>query len=548
MRASKAIANVRPMFSLLNAKRKEEGGRLADAGVATRWLASVAAEPNTERAVITAALSVAAARHPVCTDGRVEALLLVDNRAQELQATLLEQYAAGAHRDDDGGKRIAADATAINRAVVVYCEALAESLAANPAGRSARVQSYRLLTRQLANVRLAMMLSTLRHEKWIPLRWEKVHRLYRHSLQHRLHEVGKIGGADPVNEGRGAEWEYIQILLMDQMNHGNLSPSDTWRAFEWLAAWGVPLRLTPIPPVKTSFAVLPNGRGGLSMPLSLAESGALWLDLSALVAKIDNEIERVRAGRDADASSPQPAAASDRISLLQKLRTLWMGPLEGTRRRERRITVDEAASVVFGTSATFRAVEQSSMYRDLEEIELHDVGAGGNVVTAPWTVADMSVSGCRLKGKARAGVGVSAGMLFAMNVPATGASMIGIVRRVVRRTDEEVEIGANILAANQALVSLQPIVVNSARHRRDTSHGDSHADLDTRCAALLLGPPPVNHAPRWTSVIVAAYEYRRGAEYRCLIGVETCMVTFGAQIERTDEYVLAEVRVQVAIP
>ena len=182
MRASDAIVTVRPMFSLLNAKRKEEGGRLADAGVATSWLASIAAEPSTERAIISAALSVAAARHPACTDGRVEALVLVDNRALELQATLLEEYATGAHRDGERAKRIAADATAINRAVVVYCEALAESLAANPAGRSARVQSYRLLTRQLANVRLAMMLSTLRHEKWIPLRWEKAHRLYRQSF------------------------------------------------------------------------------------------------------------------------------------------------------------------------------------------------------------------------------------------------------------------------------------------------------------------------------------------------------------------------------
>ena len=548
MRAAQTAAIVDRMFSLLNTKRREEGDRLANAGVAISWLASAAADPATERAVITAALSVAAARQPVFTEGRLQALLLVDKRAMALQAALLDEYAAGAYRDLDRAKRITADAIAINRAVAVYCDALVESLRTNPAGRVARAQLLRLLTRQLANLRMAMMLSTLRHEKWIPLRWANAHRLYRHALRQRVHEVGRASRANPTTESGSAEWEYIQLLLIDQMNHGNLNPPDAWRAFEWLAEWGGSLRLTPMPPTTPALAVLRNGKGGLTVPPSPAESGALWLDLSELLATIDLEIERARVAATLDPGSGR-FETSDRIVLLQKLRTLWLGPLAGSRRRERRIAVNEAASVVFGLSATFRAVEQSSPRRESEEIELHDVGESNGVVTAPWAIVDISLSGCRLKGKTRRGFGIGPGALFAMTMPATGTSRVGIVRRIVRRSDDESELGASIIGTNPELVALYDdpdvfgsdnAVANPTPRRPAT--GGAQA---TMFGALLLASPITQQAPRWTSVIVAAHDYREGAASCCAIGEDVVALVMGPPIERTGEFVWAAVDARV---
>ena len=134
--------------------------------------------------------------------------------------------------------------------------------------RDYRSQTYMMLTRRLAHLRYDVVLSAMRYEKWIPLRWEKTHRLYRLAMQQSLHEVGAPGKgiAERAVLENSAESEYIQILLTHQLNQGQLDPRDILRAVGWLARWVDKLSVTKTPGSGSAFALYPDGRAGLIEP------------------------------------------------------------------------------------------------------------------------------------------------------------------------------------------------------------------------------------------------------------------------------------------
>ena len=196
------------MLRLLNSKRKEPEDRLAEPRETRKWLSALpACDPLGTCAEITNTLREAKANFVEFTTERNSAVLLVDALSAPLQGALLEDYAAGAHCDHDRGQQIVATLSALNHAFGAYYEALIDSLRTMAPNRDYRSQTYMMLTRRLAHLRYDVVLSAMRYEKWIPLRWEKTHRLYRLAMQQSLHEVGATGG-------RGWNRHNVEWLLL----------------------------------------------------------------------------------------------------------------------------------------------------------------------------------------------------------------------------------------------------------------------------------------------------------------------------------------------
>src|SRR5258708_4118708 len=107
-------------------------------------------------------------------------------------------------------------------------------------------------------------LRVFKYERWIPAKWMELHQVYLRSC-----ELGcdRASAALPA-AGAGAqpwsvEQEYLYVLLVHQLNTGNLGPAEVDWAASQLRAWSRRLTLEQIPKSVEGFFVDLAGRSGL---------------------------------------------------------------------------------------------------------------------------------------------------------------------------------------------------------------------------------------------------------------------------------------------
>ena len=525
------------MLKLLRPRPDKVSDRLGDPDETRRWLAAMhRGSEHAAAAEIARALVDALAAMDGFTTARLDALLLVDARAVALLAGLLDAYAQGGHHQREVSQQIVGSVNALTQSFFAYYDALMEALQKAPAGRASRLQLYTLVTRRLAHLRDDATLSALRYEKWIPMRWEKTHRLYRLAMQQLLHDVHAPGAGSPETATivSSAEAEYIRILLTHQLNQGQLESCDIRLALAWLGQWVDRLTISTTPASGNAFALYPDGRAGLAPPPGTAHPSLLWLDVSPLLTRIGKEIAVAR-GR-VDDGSADPVEEARQIALLQQLALLWRGPVLGTRRREARAEIRETVRLEFGLASIVDAMQPRAPEAEpeMEEIELRAVGDEAEPEHKTWVVYDVSVSGCRVRGTLHPGAEVAPGTLVALHLSITHVWMVGIVRRILRLVADEVDLGVQVLATSLRVLTLKedaPMTATGLPH-----HG--HARV---ASALLLVPGAGRERPE-QSVIVTSRDFAPERTYLCTTGRHNYQVALEKPIEKTADYVWATLR------
>ena len=256
----------------------------------------------------------------------------------------------------------------------------------------------------------------------------------------------------PASEHYSAEQEYLQILLMQRVNTGNLSAVQIEMAAWWLRAWAHALALTEPPPEGAGFWLdLGLGDGLLAQKPQSAQGTLLYLDIAPLQKEIgDGLVELSMRAQRAGASATQ-AEAAERLALLQRLEQLWRPMAKPTERRGVRVQADRPVHVAAGLVDIVAALHSTdpkneALYRrfrhgdpveiasgrvqptfertDPDTVEFEQKNASG------WRMHDSSESGCKLVLQSSEAAQQKLGSLLGIQEEGDTRWKIGIVRRL----------------------------------------------------------------------------------------------------------------------
>ena len=372
-------------------------------------------------------------------------------------------------------------------------------------------------------------LRVFRFERWIPAKWTELHDLYRRASELGVENVPTIlGNAGSDTTRWTVEQEYVFALLIHQLNAGNLSPEQ----FDWACAqfrvWCRRLALTKLPQAADGFVVDLAGKTGLARRAGHEPGPTIrFLDTAALAAQLEGALQMLRSAERTD----EGAAAQvdrERIAILEKVRSAVAPSVNAELRRDPRVAVRLPAKVRIGLAriCTEFAAGAEEKVPELgagsEEIEIYAVmpgsrghGAAGNGSMALpsasdplWQVRDRSVAGLRIAASGDVGQNLALAALVAVRPADATDWVLGIVRRLQKRPNGEVEAGIAIVAERPVAVTLYA----KREAKEDMGYVVDGIDLSTlgkRFAGLYL---PASSPLSIRTLIVPSSEYAEGRE------------------------------------
>jgi len=410
-------------------------------------------------------------------------------------------------------------------------------------------------------------LRVFKYERWIPAKWIELHQIYLRSCELGLDRAAMaLPAAGPGAQPWSTEQEYVYVLLVHQLNTGNLSPAETDWAASQLRAWSRRLTLEQIPKSVEGFFVDLAGRSGLARRNGNDRGSVLrYLDTTQLT---DAMGRAVAALRDAEATDQGPIAAinQQRLAVLRKIEP-GVAPASVTDlRRDPRTSVAISARVRIGLSRicqdlTAKSTGESAGDAGGEQIEVFPVtgaprarrkqvaeddslAASLSSWSDPtWEVKDRSVAGLRIAATGGIGQSLTLGALVAVRQSDADSWLLGVVRRLNKLSNEEVEAGVNIIAERMVAVALAA----KRRPNEDMGYVVDGLDLSTmgeRFEALYLPPPSRPDKPlAMKTLIVPTSEYAEGRNVILSTANSVYTLAFRHLVEQRPEWCWATVQI-----
>lgn len=525
---------------------------LADPGSLAAWLAQQPANDQLglQEAMI-GLLEDMAVRQPKPTHRRVLAVLELDRTSGPIQERLLKQYLQ-LTLSESVRQRLwrACDDLACWFAYVY--EHLLASVQKQVMSRKSNTHLHGLASRMFYYRGQQSKHSLFRFERWIPGRWQSLHKSYQTVVEQDLARIPFSPAVDsPVSEQYSAEEEYLQILLLQRLNSGNLNAQQVQFAAEWLRDGIHTLSLAP---------PLLEG-GGFWLDLRLDEGllvckpystqgESFYLDASPLRRRIVDRLVEI----DMEMKRGRPTlsrAEADRYSeQLQRLERLWHPQGKLIKRRGERVETDRPVTVAAGLVQITAALQgkesqqtvlnrryhggdpmevacglvQPLVRSDVSDmIEYQSEGASG------WRMGDLSESGCRLVSQSREATAQQLGGLIGMQEGGGSRWKIGIIRRLTSSSGGQIELGIEFIAQQSVLISPKPAA------SRNTGYSVDGIDVSAEGRgfdALYLPPMQSDFAAPRRSMVVPAVEYGERRRFILNFGNSGCTVEMTAALER----------------
>jgi hypothetical protein len=530
---------------------------LADTKALALWLEK---QPANDNLVIQEAmvhlLEDMGARQPKVTPDRVLAVLDLDRKSVPIQRRLLRQFLQSSLSEPER-QRLWHASDDLARWFAYTYENLFETLPELFLSKKAKGQLPGVAARMFYYRGVQAKNGLFHYERWIPGKWKGLHAEYETTVRRGLaHVPFALAPNSPASERYTAEQEYLQILLMQCVNTGNLSAAQIQMAASWLRAWVHVLPLSPPPLEGPGFWLdLGLGDGLLSRKPHSVQRALFYLDIAPLHRKIGNGLVEltIRMQR-VDAPSIQ-AEAAERRALLQRLEQLWRPKAKPTDRRGVRVGSDRPVRVATGLAA-IAAVLQSAdaqdeaAHRHARRRALPKVAAGhepptfGPVGAVPiefqrqymtgWKMHDTSESGCKLIPQPDEATEHKLGDLLGIQDEADTRWKIGIVRRLKKSAAGQTELGVEIIAQHSLLIAPKPVASG------DTGYSVNGLDPSIEGKdfnALYL--PPTQSAGRASqgSIMVPAPEYAERGRLFLTFENAGCTIELTTVLERTRQWV-----------
>ena len=411
-------------------------------------------------------------------------------------------------------------------------------------------------------------LRVFRYERWIPGKWMDLHKLYLHSGELG---VERVPVALASNGGSAAQWtieqEYVFVLLIHQLNTGNMSPAELDWATAQLRAWSRKLQLDAVPRSPEGFFVDVAGKCGLVRRTG-NDSGSMlrYLDTTTMAEQLERAIQSLR---QAEATDQGPAAPinQQRVAILEKVRPAVSPNLNADLRRDPRVAVTVAAKVRVGLGRICRDLatrdandSANDSNASAEQIEVYAVdgprakrpaasehdslAASISSFSDPmWQVKDRSVAGLRIAASGGIGQSLALGALVAVRQSDITDWVLGVVRRLNKVSNDEVEAGVSIIAER-----LVAVVLHAKREAKEDLgiivNGIDVSTMGARFDGLYLPPPSRPDKPLAVkTLIVPTSEYVEGRNVILTTGRSVYTVALRQLVEQRAEWSWAAIQI-----
>lgn len=557
------------MFAFLTPGTREIVDPLSSPKLVAAWLRDLPALDvlGRQQAVMRAFEAMRQARQPVDLP-RVHAIELLDGALGADRRQLIKQYVenvdSSARLSDQLWKAVF-DLT--QGYLYAYQQALEEALKqkGNPRWKpKVPILFARLIHYYGTDAKLRVS----RFERWIPARWMDLHRAYLRASELGIERVPTVLGAGGPNTTQWTiEQEYLFVLLIHQLNTGNLSPGELDWASAQLRAWSRRLALDAVPRSMEGFFVDLAGKNGMVRRTG-QDSGSMlrYLDTTPMSEQLERAVAALRQAQDTDAG-PAAAINQQRVAVLEKVRPAVAPNLHADLRRDPRIACTVAARVRVGLSRIVQqliakdlsdgAAEHSATTEHIEVFAVADAPRARRQADEQdslamslsqfsdpmWQVRDRSVAGLRIAASGGIGQSLMLGALVAVRQSDVSDWVLGVVRRLNKLTNDEVEAGVSIIAERMVAVEL-----NARREAKDDMgfvvNGIEVSTVGARFDGIYLPPPSRPDKPLAVkTLIVPTQEYSEDRQLLLTTGRSVYTMVLRQLIEQRADWTWAAVQI-----
>jgi cyclic-di-GMP-binding protein len=528
---------MKAMFGFLTPQSKESTDPLQNAKTAAVWLRQLPALDviGRQQHVIRA---LDAMRKTQCDIdlSRVGAIEFVDAALGSDRRQLIKQYIENAEASPKLAERIWQALWEMSQAFMLAYQSALEDAVTQADNARWRAALPLLFVRLVHFHGTDAKMRVFKYERWIPAKWIELHQTYLRACEMQCdRQAMALPAAGSAAQPWSVEQEYLYVLLVHQLNTGNLSPTEIDWASSQLRAWSRRLSLEQIPKSMDGFFVDLAGREGMVRRTGNDRGSMLrYLDTSPLSEGMQRAINALR---DAEMTDQGPVAVinQQRLGVLRKIQPMMSPALLPELRRDPRVAVAISARVRIGLSRicqdlTAKASDEAGgdSNASTEQIEVYPVAGAPRVKRKTqvdddslaaslsswsdpmWEVKDRSVAGLRIAATGGIGQSLTLGALVAVRQSDVDGWLLGVVRRLNKLSNEEVEAGVNIIAERMVAVTLAA----KRRASEDMGYVVNGFDMSTmgeRFEGLYLPPPSRPDKPlAMKTVIVPSSEYQEG--------------------------------------
>lgn len=524
------------MFGFLTSEGRALDDPLQSSKAAAAWLRQLPALDviGRQQHVIRALDAFRAAQRPIDLN-RINAVEFVDAALGADRRQLIKQYIENIENSPKLADRIWQALWEMSQAFTLAYQKALESALPQAANARWRAVLPLLFVRFVHFHGTDAKLRVFRYERWIPGKWIELHQAYLRACEMQCdREAVVLPAAGAAAQRWSVEQEYVYVLLLHQLNTGNLNPTEIDWASSQLRAWSRRLSLEQIPRSLEGFFVDLAGREGLVRRTGNDRGSVLrYLDTTPLADGMERAINALR---DAELTDQGPIAAinQQRLSVLRKIQPAVAPTMQTELRRDPRVAVTVSARVRIGLAricqdlgARAAGDSPAEVGAGTEQIEVFAVAGAPRVKRKAaeddslavslsswsdptWEVKDRSVAGLRIAATGGLGQSLTLGALVAVRQSDMGGWLLGVVRRLNKVSNEDVEAGVNIIAERVVAVTLAA----KRRVSEDMGYVINGLDLSTmgeRFEGLYLPPPSRPDKPLgMKTVIVPTSEYAEG--------------------------------------
>src|SRR5688572_26608706 len=348
--ATRRVRAAPPMFGFLTSHSKDATDPLVSARATAVWLKQLPALDviGRQQQVMRAFDAMRQSRKPV-DPARLQAIEYLDSALGADRRQLIKQYVENFETAPKLAERIWQATYDLTQGFLVSYQAGLEEAVTQGSNPRWKPLVPLLFARLLHYYGTDARVRVFRFERWIPAKWMDLHRTYLRTTELGVDRVpALLSGAGPNATAWTPEQEYLNVLLIHQLNTGNLSPAQLDWACSQLRAWSRKLSLEAVPRSPEGFFVDLAGRSGLVRRTGTDAGSVLrYLDTTPLAESLERAILALR---NSEATDFGPAAPinQQRVSVLEKIRPAVAPNVNNDLRKDPRVACRVSAKVRIG--------------------------------------------------------------------------------------------------------------------------------------------------------------------------------------------------------
>jgi hypothetical protein len=547
------------MFGFLTPGTKEATDPLASAKIVSSWLRELPALDviGRQQHVMRAFDAMRASRRSIDL-ARAQAVQFLDSALGADRRQLIKQYVENVDNGPKLSEAIWQSVYDLSQGFIYAYQGTLEEALKQSNNPRWKAQVPLLFARLLHYYGTDAKLRVFRYERWIPGKWSELHRIYMRSTELGVDRVPAVlPTASPNSSQWTVEQEYLFVLLIHQLNTGNLSPAELDWASSQLRAWSRRLSLDAVPRSMEGFFVDVAGKGGLIRRTG-QDSGSMlrYLDTTPLAEQLERAISALR---QAEATDQGPAGPinQQRVAILERVRPAVTPNLNADLRRDPRVACTVSARVRIGLGRIVGELNATDAeghdHAGAEQIEVYAVSDARAKRRIPdeadtlaaslasfsdpaWQIKDRSLAGLRIAAGGGIGQALMLGALVAVRQSDLTSWVLGVVRRLNKVSTEEVEGGVSIIAEQ-----VVPVTLHAKRDAKDDMgfvvNGIDVSTIGARFDGLYLPPPSRPDKPLSVkTLIVPTHEYGEGRQVVLTTGRSVYTVALRQLVEQRADW------------